>query len=311
VKVATSVASIEAGRLEDRATSTDEMATPVEPQEVVADQVQPPAGVGLAVRGARSIGVAVAMVVGVVVLWEVAKVVTGSDDRTMPHSWAIASHLMSETSQGELYATFIARSMWVTGRGALTGLLAGGVLGVLCGVIIARSQLAGAALLPLVVAAQTVPIVAVAPAMVLWLGTGGMSKIAITAYLTFFPVAVATARGIKAVPRSSLDLLHTYSASRWTVLRSVQLPAALPLIFVGLETAAALSVVGAIVAELPFGAREGLGVAILNSWQFYTIRPEALYGVALGACLLGALIVLAIRTVRGVALRNRPEGDVL
>jgi ABC-type nitrate/sulfonate/bicarbonate transport system permease component len=84
------------------------------------------------------------------------------------------------------------------------------------------------------------------------------------------------------------------------------------MIFVGLETAAALSVVGAIVAELPFGARDGLGVTILTSWQFYTVQPAALYCAAIGSCVLGAVIVMVIRALRMIALRNRPPGgDVL
>jgi NitT/TauT family transport system permease protein len=70
---------------------------------------------------------------------------------------------------------------------------------------------------------------------------------------------------------------------------------ALPLIFVGLETSAAFSVVGAIVAELPFGSKDGLGVIILSSWQFYTIQPESLYCTVIATCVLGALIVGAIR----------------
>ena len=73
------------------------------------------------------------------------------------------------------------------------------------------------------------------------------------------------------------------------------MPFALPIIFVGLETSAAFSVVGAIVAELPFGSKDGLGVIILSSWQFYTIQPASLYCTVIGTCVLGAFIVGAIR----------------
>jgi NitT/TauT family transport system permease protein len=90
----------------------------------------------------------------------------------------------------------------------------------------------------------------------------------------------------------------------------VELPFALPLILVGLETAAAFSVVGTIVGELPFGSKDGLGVVILTSWQFYTIQPEALYCVALTACLLGGLMVLAIRGL-GMALVGARSGEEL
>jgi NitT/TauT family transport system permease protein len=298
------------------------MAVPViselEPTVVEAGDLEPAIELaargrpGLLVRAVRSVAVFVLILVSMLVLWELFKVLTGQSDRTMPHVWTITDYLFSETSQGELYLSYLVHNMYVTGRGAVIGLVIGTAFGLTSGIVIARSRLAGSALLPLIVAAQTVPIVALAPALVLWLGTGSLSKAAIAAYLTFFPVAVATAKGIQNVPGSSIDVMRTYSAGRWMVLGTVQLPFALPMIFVGLETAAALSVVGAIVAELPFGAREGLGVAILTSWQFYTVQPAALYCAAIGSCVLGALIVMVIRALRMIALRNRPPGgDVL
>ena len=79
----------------------------------------------------------------------------------------------------------------------------------------------------------------------------------------------------------------------------------------GLETAAAFSVVGAIVAELPFGSPDGLGVVILTSWQFYIFQPEALYCVALAACSLGAVFVLGIRSMAYFSLGSRSQGEVL
>ena len=165
--------------------------------------------------------------------------------------------------------------------------------------------------MPLIVAAQAVPIVAIAPALVLWLGTGGVTKTVITTYLTFFPVTVATARGIQSVPQESHELLRTYGASKRTSLRILEIPFASPLIFVGLETAAAFSVVGAIVAELPFGSKEGLGVVILTSWQFYITEPRALYCVALTSCVLGAIFVLSVRLIAYFALGPRSQGEVL
>ena len=165
--------------------------------------------------------------------------------------------------------------------------------------------------MPLIVAAQAVPIVAIAPALVLWLGTGGVTKTVITTYLTFFPVTVATARGIQSVPKESHELLRTYGASKRTSLRILELPFASPLIFVGLETAAAFAVVGAIVAELPFGSKEGLGVVILTSWQFYIVEPRALYCVALTSCALGAVFVLSVRLMAYFALGPRSQGEVL
>jgi NitT/TauT family transport system permease protein len=265
----------------------------------------------LAVRVLRQVVVAVGLLAIAVFLWEGIKLVTNTGDRTMPHLWDIVAFLGSKTSRKETYGPLLLKNMLVTARGALLGLACGTFLGVASGVLIARSKLVGNGLLPLIVAAQTVPIVAVSPALVLWLGTGWTTKVAIATYLTYFPVTVATARGMQAVPRDSLDLLHSYAASRWTTLVQVELPYALPLVMVGLETAAAFSVVGTIVGELPFGSKEGLGVMILTSWQFYTIQPRALYCVALGACVLGGLLVLGIRLLGLLLAGSRPQGEVL
>ncbi len=245
------------------------------------------------------------------VLWELGKLVTQTDDVKMPHIWSILAYFGTTTAQGENYTLFLLRNVWSTAKASLTGLGLGVAFGMITGVAIARSRLIGHGLTPLVVAAQAVPIVAIAPALVLWLGTGWSTKAAIATYLTYFPVTIATTRGIQAVPAESRELFHTIGASKRTVLFGLEIPFALPLIFVGLETAAAFSVVGAIVAELPFGSPEGLGVVILTSWQFYIFEPQALYCVALAACGLGAVFVFAIRGIAYFALGHRSQGEVL
>jgi len=261
--------------------------------------------------GARQVLVAFFLLVLAAALWELAKVITGSNDRTMPHIWDTLSFLGSTTSQNENYSWFLFKNAWSTAKASLIGLLVGTAFGLVTGTSIARSRFVGNGLMPLIVAAQAVPIVAIAPALVLWLGTGGVTKTVITTYLTFFPVTVATARGIQSVPKESHELLRTYGASKRTSLRILELPFASPLIFVGLETAAAFSVVGAIVAELPFGSKEGLGVVILTSWQFYIVEPRALYCVALTSCALGAVFVLSVRLMAYFALGPRSQGEVL
>ncbi len=244
-------------------------------------------------------------------LWELGKLVTGTDDVKMPHIWSILAFLGSTTSQNENYSLFLLRNVWSTAKASLVGLGLGVVFGMATGVLIARSKFFGQGLTPLVVMAQAVPIVAIAPALVLWLGTGWSTKAAIATYLTYFPLTIATTRGIQAVPAESRELFRTIGASKRTVLFGLEIPFALPLIFVGLETAAAFSVVGAIVAELPFGSNEGLGVVILSSWQFYIFEPHALYCVALAACALGAVFVLTIRGIAFLTLGPRSQGEVL
>ena len=260
---------------------TDLGSSPVLSEE--SEDISNPIGERLR-AGIRQILVAIFLLVIAAALWELAKFVTGTGDRTMPHVWDILAFLGSTTSQNENYTWFLVKNAWSTAKASLVGLLVGTVFGLTTGISIARSKFVGNGLMPLIVAAQAVPIVAIAPALVLWLGTGGVTKTVITTYLTFFPVTVATARGIQSVPQESHELLQTYGASKRTSLRLLEIPFASPLIFVGLETAAAFSVVGAIVAELPFGSKEGLGVVILTSWQFYITEPRALYCVALTSC---------------------------
>ena len=238
-------------------------------------------------------------------IWEAVRRGFNFNPITMPSAWSIWEWFFSRNSQGELFYIFLAKNILVTGRGAVFGLLLGAISGVTIGVLISTSRLFRRALLPIVVSAQTVPIVAIAPAVVLFFGTGTLSKTVVAGFLTFFPAAVTTARGIQSVPLDSVNLMRTYNASWWTVLTTVKIPFALPLIFVGLETSAAFSVVGAIVAELPFGSKNGLGVIILSSWQFYTIAPQSLYCTVIGTSLLGAFIVTAIRIAARFSIGGR------
>lgn len=241
-----------------------------------------------ALRGTLALGL-------VILIWEAVRIGFGFDPVTMPSVSTVLKFFFSRTSQGQVFWSFLLDNMLVTARGAVLGLILGVISGLMAGIAIAQHRYVRGALLPLVVAAQTVPIVAIAPAVVLFLGTGTASKTAVAGFLTFFPVAVSTARGLQAVPVESVNLLRTYNASPVAVLGGVKLPFALPIIFVGLETSAAFSVVGAIVAELPFGSKDGLGVIILSSWQFYTIQPASLYCTVIATCALGAFIVGAIR----------------
>ena len=254
----------------------------------------------------------VGFVLGVGGLWELAKILTGTSDSLMPHTWQILASLDDRTSTGQSQFVYVAGHWLVTFRNSVVGFLIGATLGFALGIAIIRNRIVGHAIYPIAVLAQTIPIVAIAPALVLWLGTGVAAKVLIAAYLTFFPVTVATVKGIQRVPRESLELMRICAAKPTAVLVKMQVPAALPMIFVGLETAAGVAVVGAIVAELPFGSDAGIGLMILTSWQFYTIQPESLYVAVLASCLLGVVIVLAVRVARTlIPAANRPTDVTL
>jgi NitT/TauT family transport system permease protein len=145
----------------------------------------------------------------------------------------------------------------------LAGFLVGAICGLLLGFIIALVPLAERIFYPYVVAFQTVPKVAIAPIIVIWFGYGVSSKVVITATIAFFPLLANTIVGLRAAPRDQIEMMTSYTASRWQVFTMVRLKQALPYIFVGLDVAIVLSVIGAIVGEF-VGAKAGLGYLILQ-----------------------------------------------
>jgi NitT/TauT family transport system permease protein len=143
----------------------------------------------------------------------------------------------------------------------LLGLAVGGAVGVAIGYVLARSRLAGAVLSPYIVAAQSTPILALAPLIALWFGTGLGARVVICALIVFFPIAVSTMVGFRSVDRGLLEMGRSLRATAGQLLRTIEVPAALPQILGGFRIGVTLAVVGAIVAEWAGGER-GLGVLI-------------------------------------------------
>ena len=141
------------------------------------------------------------------------------------------------------------------------GLLIGLSLALLLGYLLGRSRTLDRILSPYIVASQTIPVVAIAPLLIIWFGSGLLSKILVTAIIVFFPTLVSTVVGIRNVDPDLRDLMRSLRASRWQVFAKLELPAALPVIFGGLKLSVILAVVGAIVGEF-VGADEGLGFLI-------------------------------------------------
>ncbi len=158
------------------------------------------------------------------------------------------------------------------------------------------------------------PILAIAPMVVVWVnpklpaslqGWGAVAVIA--SYLTFFPVAINTLRGLQAVDARALDLMRTYSASAWTVLWKLRVPSSLPYVFSALRIAATASVVGAIIGELPSGLQSGLGGAIINFNQYYSIEPQELWATNIVAALVGIVFFIAVVAVEKAVVHRAPE----
>ena len=195
----------------------------------------------------------------------------------------------------------------VTAQSTLVGFVLGTLLGVLLAAAIVHSRTLDRALLPWIVASQTVPVLAIAPIVLVILGSLGFSgiapKAAIAMYLCFFPVTVAMVQGLRAPQRLDTELLHTYAATRWQAFWLLRLPAALPFLLPSLRVAIAAGLVGAMVAELPTGAQAGLGAKLLTG--SYYGNTVGIWSALVMSALLGLTLTGAVAGVERLVLRQR------
>ena len=195
----------------------------------------------------------------------------------------------------------------VTAQSTLVGFVLGTLLGVVLAAAIVHSRTLDRALLPWIVASQTVPVLAIAPIVLVILGSLGFSGIApkatIAMYLCFFPVTVAMVQGLRAPQRIETELMHTYAASRWQAFWLLRLPSALPFLFPALRVAVAAGLVGAMVAELPTGAQAGLGARLLTG--SYYGNTVGIWSALVLSALLGLGLTVAVAGVERLVLRRR------
>lgn len=190
---------------------------------------------------------------------------------------------------------------WVTLSSTLAGFAFGTLLGVLIAVGIVHVKALDRSLMPWIIASQTVPILAIAPMVVVVLAainvTGLIPKALISTYLSFFPVAVGMVKGLRSPDIIQLDLMRTYNASRWQTFWKLRVPASMPFLFTSMKVAVAASLVGAIVAELPTGAAAGIGSKLLaGSYYSQTIDMWA-------ALIAGSLLAAMLVTIVGIGAR--------
>jgi NitT/TauT family transport system permease protein len=188
--------------------------------------------------------------------WEALSYFSGLPAFILPSPLLVAGRFVRTLSDGSLL-----RHTLVTLSEVLLGLLSGTFAAMLLGYLIAKSRAFERLVSPFLVASQAVPIVALAPLLIIWFGPGTFSKVLICGLIVFFPVLVNTVVGLRAVPRSLHELMRSLRASRWQMLRHLEIPAALPVFLGGLRIGATLSVIGAVVGEL-VGADQGLGFLI-------------------------------------------------
>ena len=183
---------------------------------------------------------------------------------------------------------------WVTLKETMLGFMLAVALGIPIAVAISNSQTLNLTFTPLLIALQSVPKVALAPILLVWLGTGIESKLAIAWLVAFFPIVVDTAAGLQSTPRELLELARSLRASRWEIFTKVQFPSALPFVVTGAKVAVTLAVIGAVIGEF-IGSSEGLGYVLLSATsQFNTpLAFAALFALAaLG--IIAYLLVVAI-----------------
>ena len=178
----------------------------------------------------------------------------------------------------------------------LLGLLAGSLVATVLGYALARSRLVEQLVSPYLVASQAIPVVAIAPLLVIWFGPGMFSKVLVCALIVFFPILINTLVGLQAVPEKLHDLMRAMRATPWQTLRYLELPAALPVILGGLRVGATLSVTGAVVGEF-IGADRGLGFLInVGRGQYDTALVfVTIFTLVVMALSLYGLVILAER----------------
>lgn len=218
-----------------------------------------------------------------VLAWKAIVVVTGLPSFILPAPEIVAERLVTAMTDGTIWP-----HLWTTLVEVLLGFTVGAALALVVGYGLARSALFERLASPYLVAAQAIPILALAPLLVLWFGNGLASKVVICALIVFFPVAIATMVGIRSVDERLLELGRSLRATHRQVLTTLEIPAALPSIFGGMRVGVTLAVVGAVVGEWA-GAERGLAVLINLArgslfdipLMFATLVTIAFVGIAL------------------------------
>ena len=244
-----------------------------------ADAARPPRGR----RWLTTVGPVVASLAIFLVAWQAIVVAGSYPSFILPGPLTVAQRFVRAWTDGTMWPHFATTLVEV-----LLGFAIGATLAIVVGVLLARSRLAERLLSPYLVAAQATPILALAPLIALWFGTGLPSKLVITTLIVFFPVAVATMVGLRSVDPRLIEMARAFRASNAQVVRRVEIPAALPAILGGMRVGVTLAVIGAIIAEWAGGER-GLGVLINVArgslfdipLMFATLATLALLGVTL------------------------------
>lgn len=232
--------------------------------------------------------------------WTMERPVLPAPDQIAVDLWKSTAELKVTSKRSLIYHASI------TASATLVGFAFGAILGMLLAAGIVHVRTLDRSLMPWIIASQTIPILAIAPMIIVVLGnvgvTGLIPKAIISMYLCFFPVAIGMVKGLRSPDPQQMDLMRTYNASQWQVFWKLRVPASMPFLFASLKVAIAISLVGAIVGELPSGALAGLGARMLSgSYYGQTVQ---IWSALLMAALLGMIMVYVIAGIEWAALRR-------
>lgn len=238
---------------------------------------------------------------------------TMAQDRPLlPPPHQVATELWELTAEKKITSK---RSLvyhgWITLQATMLGFAVGAVMGIALAIGIVHSRTMDMSVMPWAIISQTVPIVAIAPMIIVLSNAVGIDgrtvpKTIISAYLSYFPVLVSMVKGLRSPDAMQLDLLRTYSASNAQTFWKLRLPASLPYFFASMKVAVAASLVGAIVGELPTGAIQGLGARMLIGSQFG--EPMIMWTALFAAAILAAGLVFLVGLLERLALRLTGQG---
>ncbi|MGB8858163.1 MAG: ABC transporter permease subunit [Ilumatobacteraceae bacterium] len=246
------------------------------------------------------------------------KILPRAKDRVMPHIGDMLSRFGDPISRrsDETVFSVVAKGVWFSLRLVLCGFGMGLVAGVLLAVVMTRFRIAERAVLPYLVISQTVPLIALAPLVASWGGKlhlfgwqwpQWMSASVLGAFLTFFPIAVNTLRGLQSPDPAALELMDSLAAPWRRTLVKLRFPAAVPYIVPGLKLGAAGAVIGVVVSEISTGLRGGIGRLVIEFGRATTSDPAIVYTAIFGAAALGLIMAGLVAVADALFMRNRPK----
>jgi NitT/TauT family transport system permease protein len=245
---------------------------------------------------------ALAPLLGVLLIlafWQIITMLNLYPSFIIPTPLSVVDRFIDVARDGRLWT-----NTWTTLSQMLIGLSIGLTIGVLLGYVMAKSRALEDALSPLVLAFQSTPVVAYAPLLVIWFGSGPTSKIITSALIVFFPMLMNTLVGIRTVPASLRDLMRSLNATRWQMFSQLEVPAALPVLFGGLKVSAVLAVIGAVVGEF-ISSDAGLGY-LINRARYDYDTPLVFVAILMLALIARAMYgVISLLERRALAWQAR------